>query len=507
MKESLLKLFGRQRCLTSEEQIKAYSKNIYGIQKNITAIVLPKSEVEIKKLVRLAIAFKIPLYPLSKGKNYGLGSTLPVKDGHIIVDLNHMNKILEFDSKNGFIRIQPGVTQFQIYQFLKKRDAKFRLNVTGSAKDSSLIGNALERGVAHYGTRASDITGLEVVLGTGKTLRTGGNVSRNSESRMLYRHGIGAELSGLFFQSSFGIVTGATIRLQPIPHMTKVVSIIPLPNVRIGALIETLISLRRQGVLPTNLHISNRNRKLSVVVPLVARQLGVTIDEALNQVAAKFSDEWFVTTSICGREEIVQTQFRLLSKELESVAKMQSTCLDADIKSKSDYLSRALHEVGLNPCGVPSDDSIMSLGFGQQELLKNGLIESKSGTLFLVPLLPCIGKEIEKAIKIISDEFGKFDFAPYITLNLIEENCFEAVVNLTFDRTNQKRRKKAMSVMRRTFRKLSAKGFPPERMSIFQMDIPQKIDKVHINTIHKIKSLLDPSGIISEGRYNFKGQK
>jgi hypothetical protein len=124
-----------------------------------------------------------------------------------------------------------------------------------------------------------------------------------------------------------------------------------------------------------------------------------------------------------------------------------------------------------------------------------------------VPLLPCIGKEIEKAIKIISDEFGKFDFAPYITLNLIEENCFEAVVNLTFDRTNQKRRKKAMSVMRRTFRKLSAKGFPPERMSIFQMDIPQKIDKVHINTIHKIKSLLDPSGIISEGRYNFKGQK
>ena len=164
MKECLLKLFGRQRCLTSEEQIKAYSKNIYVIQKNISAIVFPKSEVEIKKLVHLAIAFKIPLYPLSTGKNYGLGSALPIKDRHIIVDLHHMNKILEFDSQNGFIRIQPGVNQFQVYQFLKNRDAKFRLNVTGSAKDSSLIGNALERGVAHYGTRTSDITGLEVEL-------------------------------------------------------------------------------------------------------------------------------------------------------------------------------------------------------------------------------------------------------------------------------------------------------------------------------------------------------
>lgn len=509
MKKSLLKLFGRQRCLTSEEQIKAYSKNIYDIQKNIYAIVFPKSEVEIKKLVHLAITFKIPLYPLSTGKNYGLGSALPVTDRHIIVDLHRMNKILEFDSQNGFIRIQPGVTQFQVYQFLKNRAANFRLNVTGSAKGSSLIGNALERGVGHYGSRTSDITGLEVVLGTGETLKTGGNVSTNSKSKMLYKNGIGADLSGLFFQSSFGIVTGATIRLQPIPQTTMVISISPLPNVRIGKLIEKLISLRRQGILPTNLHISNKNRKLSVVVPLVARQLGVSIKKALSLVEAKFADEWIVTTSVCGRNEIIQAQSRLLSKELKSVAKVHSIRLDIDNtnRKKDDYLSRALHEVGLNPCGVPSDDSIMSLGFGQHEVFQNGLVESNTGTFFLVPLLPCSGREIEEAIKIISDEFRKFEFTPYITLNLIEENCFEAVVNLTFDRTKQLRKKEAMNVMRTTFKKLSDKGFPPERMSIFQMDIPQKIDKGHIDTIHKIKSLFDPNGIISGGRYSFKDQK
>lgn len=509
MKESLLKLFGRERCLVHEAQIKSYSKNIYGIQKNIHAVVFPKSEVEVKKLVQLAINFEISLYPLSTGKNYGLGSNLPIQDRHIIVDLSRMNKILEFDSENGFIRIQPGVTQHQVYQFLKNTSSKFRLNVTGSAKDSSLIGNALERGVAHYGSRVLDVTGLELVTGTGELLKTGGNVSSNSKSRMLYRHGLGADLSGLFFQSSFGIVTSATFRLQPVPQTTMVISISPKSNVRLEKLIEKLILLRRQRVLPSNLHISNKNRKLSVVVPLVARQLGISIEKAMTLVESKFSEEWIATSSLCGRSEIVDAQSRLLAKELKDMAHVHFSQPDIRNKKtrKDDYLARALYEVGLNPCGVPSDDSIMSLGFSQGEVFKSGLIESNTGTFFLVPLLPANGKDVEEALRIIASEFDKGRFQPFITLNLIEENCFEAVVNLTFDRTNDQRKKEAMLVMRKTFKKLSDSGFPPKRMSIFQMDIPQKIEKSHIDALHKIKSLFDPNRIISEGRYCLRGHK
>jgi 4-cresol dehydrogenase (hydroxylating) len=509
MKESLLKIFGRQRCLVNKEQIETYGRNIYGIQKHISAVVFPKSELEVKKLIQFATTTKTPLYPLSTGKNFGLGSNLPIQDRQIVVDFHRMNKILEFDSKNGFIRIQPGVTQFQVYQFLKNREAKFRLNVTGGPKDSSLIGNALERGVAHYGPRTNDAIGLELVLGTGKVLKTGGNVSINSKSRMLYRHGIGADLSGLFFQSSFGIVTAATIRLQPIPQVTMAVSINPMPNIRIGKLIEKLLLLRRQGILPTNLHISNRNRKLSVVVPLVARQLNISIEKALSLVEETFSDEWTITTSVCGQNEIVQAQYRLMVKELKTMAKVSLTRLGVDHKKKrkDDYLSHALHEVALNPCGVPSDDSIMSLGFDQHEVFKTDLIESNTGTLFMVPLLPSHGSEIEKAVHIVTVEFSKFGFKPFITLNLIEENCFEAVVNLTFDRRSEGRRKEAMKVMRRTFKQLCKNGFPPARMSIFQMNIPQKIDNGHIEAIQNIKSLFDPIGIISEWRYTLRAQK
>lgn len=504
--KSLLKTFGKRRALLTEGGIGKYSRNIYNVETSPVAIVFPKNVSELKKLLKIAIKFKTPLYPLSTGKSWGLGSNLSVAPKHIVVDLSRMNKILNFDGTLGSIRIEPGVTQNQIYEFLKNSKAKFRLNVTGSTKFSSLIGNALERGVGHYGCRVSEVIGLEVLLGNETHLATGGFVNLRSKARMLYPHGIGADLTGLFFQSAFGIVTSATFRLQPIPELTTVVTIKPYEDLGLAGLVDLLIQAKFKGCLPENLHLSNKNRRFSVLAPLLARERKSTILEAKEAIESQLKEEWVATASINASSEATDILYARLRAEVAGRAIVsRDTCDERTDLSGTNDLERATREVKLNPSGVPSDDSVLSLGFGQNELLANGPVDSNTGALFVVPLLPCNGMDVDHAVQIVEKEFKSCGFKPYITLNLIESSCFEAVVNLTFERDNARQKKSALQVVRRTFLKLEREGFSPQRMSIFQMTVPQSISASHQTTLLQLKNLFDPHNIISRGRYELRG--
>ena len=73
----------------------------------------------------------------------------------------------EYIVTNPVAVIEPGVTQMQLYDFLQNHCPELTFNVTGSGKETSIIGNALDRGVGYIGPRREDLFGLEIVLGTG----------------------------------------------------------------------------------------------------------------------------------------------------------------------------------------------------------------------------------------------------------------------------------------------------------------------------------------------------
>lgn len=142
----------------------------------IIALHEPMSVEEVTAIVRYARSSKVPLYPISKGFNWGYGSRSPVVENCGLVDLGKMNRILNAESisvNNPVAVIEPGVTQMQLYDFLQNHCPELTFNVTGSGKETSIIGNALDRGVGYSGPRREDLFGLEIVLGTGEILRTG----------------------------------------------------------------------------------------------------------------------------------------------------------------------------------------------------------------------------------------------------------------------------------------------------------------------------------------------
>src|SRR5579871_2240705 len=136
----LKQLFGPDRFHHDAAQITVYLSNVCAAKRQIIGIVYPISNEEISKLIILCREFNIPLYPISTGFNYGLGSRLPVQDGHLIVDLSKMNRIISYDAELGIIQIEPGVTQHAIAQYLQENQANFILNVTGSSAFSSIVG-------------------------------------------------------------------------------------------------------------------------------------------------------------------------------------------------------------------------------------------------------------------------------------------------------------------------------------------------------------------------------
>ena len=59
------------------------------------AIVAPQSTEEVRAVVRIANELAVPLWPISRGKNFGYGGAAPVLGGSVILDLTRMNRIIE----------------------------------------------------------------------------------------------------------------------------------------------------------------------------------------------------------------------------------------------------------------------------------------------------------------------------------------------------------------------------------------------------------------------------
>ena len=184
-----------------------------------SAAVAPDSVEQVQSVVRIANAYKIPLWTIATGKNLGYGGSAPAYSGSVMVDLKRMNRILEVNDKTHYAVVEPGVSYFDLYRHIQERG----LNVWIDPADpgwGSPMGNALERGGGRTPMRDhwDAVCGLEVVLANGEVLRTGMGALPGSEVWHEYKYGFGPYVDGLFSQSNFGIVTRMGIWLMPAPE-------------------------------------------------------------------------------------------------------------------------------------------------------------------------------------------------------------------------------------------------------------------------------------------------
>ncbi|HEX4073239.1 MAG TPA: FAD-dependent oxidoreductase, partial [Planctomycetaceae bacterium] len=135
----LRKEIGPENVVTDESRLKTIATATFHHDVDVVAILTPHDKEQVVRCVKACAASELPMYPISKGKNWGLGSASPVFSGGAVVSLEKLDRVIEYDEELAFVRIQPGVTFNQLHRFLEERGSELILDVTGADGETSVV--------------------------------------------------------------------------------------------------------------------------------------------------------------------------------------------------------------------------------------------------------------------------------------------------------------------------------------------------------------------------------
>ena len=525
---SLPLFFTPEQIISGKEDLLKYENNAGNFNRKIRAVVYPIDKNEVDQLVAWANEEKVALYPISTGKNWGMGSKVPVTNDCIVVNLSRMNKILEINTTHDYAIIEPGVTQDQLYKYLEENNLPYIFNVTGSSPQTSIIGNSLERGVGYFSSRVENLRALEVVMGNGKTIKTGFGHYENAKTKSVYTYGVGPDISGLFFQSNFGITTEATFDLIPKREVHGIMLLGLEDESKYEEYIDDLAYLRKHEVITTAFHIANRNRSSIALMPHVdayfEKNLGLPRVEAKIEAGkfyAKISkDTWSAFGGIMGSKAEVKLAKKIITKRMKKYGKVMFLT-----KNKLNKLQNMVSLLSFIPYfqklkafttsmesafsysqGIPSNMALNSVYYPLNEVINKGEIEnidaSNAGLLFSLPILPLDGNSLKIASQATVSIFKKHGFDAYITFNIIDSKSIESVINLAFNKSSTPEAKNAKIAIDELNTFFMNQGYILYRTDIDRMHQVINPKDQFWTTIKDLKNTFDPNNIISPGRYN-----
>ena len=289
-----------------------YGVNTLATSREILGALQVLNVSQIQKVIKIANQHKVPLYPISGGHNWGYGSALAATDNCVILDVSGMNKIHELNKSLGYITLEPGVTQAQLYTFLKHNGDDYMVPTTGAGPMGSIVGNALERGygITPEQDHFASILNLKAVLPNGEIYESALSQFGGHQSDLVFPWKIGPYLEGLFAQGNIGVVVQATISLvrRP-PSVTQFLVFISDKNFEEA--VSVIANLKGSlGKHVGGINIMNKRRLLSMIATEQRWLNNETLSEMQIRELAKqrHISDWVVMGGIyCPEEFLDQT--------------------------------------------------------------------------------------------------------------------------------------------------------------------------------------------------------
>ena len=508
---------------TTSDVLDRYSRTT-GIHSNRPlAVLFPQSTDDTVALVKIASHRRIPLHPISKGKNWGYGDATPPGDRQVIVDFSRMNRILELNRESAYVVVEPGVTQGQLARHLADTRSGLWMDATGAGPDASIVGNALDRGFGHtrYGDHFQTFCGLEVVLADGRVLQTGFGHFKEARAKWVFRYGIGPFLDGIFSQSNFGIVTRMGLWLMPEPESFRAFFFSTPDDSKISELVDQLAPLKKQGLLPSAVHIANDLRALSSRVQYPWDRAGGATPLPRDLRAQLRREHGVGAWNGCGALMGPKKVIAAVESRIKSVLKGYYTVFLDDRKLAMGVRAVAgLSRLGLSGSldqrlkivrpvydmlkGLPSNDAIRGTAWRVRTPVAEGAsdpLDFHAGILWVSPIIPMIGSEVARLLALIEPIYHKHGFDCLATLTLLTDRTISCVTNIAFDRREPEDRRHAAECHLELMSALLAQGYIPYRASPSLMSQIADKDSVFWQVTRQLKQALDPDGIISPGRY------
>ncbi len=516
-------LLGTENTLIQSENLQTAQTATFATQQQILAILRPENIEQIQACLKIANEYCVPVYPISGGKNWGYGSRVPVKDNCALLDLSKLNRIVDYNEKLAYVTVEPGVTQRRLYEFLQKQQSRLWMDSTGSSHDSSIIGNAIERGFGHtpYGDRFAHICGLEVVLPTGEIIHTGLGQFSNAKAAPVYRWGVGAFLDGLFSQSNFGIVTKMTFWLMPAPEYFQSFSFTIKEDQQLPDLIDALQPLRLNGTIKSAVHVGNSYKVLSAIRQYPwAEAEGVTpLPESVKEqfIKAWKLSAWSGSGGLYGTKQQVAEARRLIKQALKGKVEKLQFLDDQTLQIAKAVAKPYQRLTGLNlpemlkllrPVyrlmqGIPSESQLASTYWRKKTPPPREMNPDRDGCglIWCAPVAPLEGEHAAKINQIVQEILPSYGFEPIISMTLLTERCLSTIITIAYDREVPGEDEQAMNCYNTLLEKLTEEGYYPYRLGIQSMDLLQKGEESYQKLLKQLKKSIDPNQVLAPGRY------
>lgn len=481
---------GAQWVLDGEEDRQSYIDPYAmgdGLDHDCSAIVAPSGVEEVRALVRLANEHKVPLWPVSRGKNLGYGAASPAEKGNVILDLSRMNRIIDVDEKFAHCLIEPGVGFFDLFRHLEEKKIRLWMSTPGNSW-GSVIGNALDRGIGYtpYGDNCEQLCGIEAVLPDGDLVRTGMGAMGNSAGWQHYKYGYGPSWDQMFCQSNFGVVTKAGLWLQPEPEMTAKVDL-AFPKFDDAAwAIDILADLRRRDVIQHNIVFGSPVRAASTMSQRTEWYdgPGAIPDAACEDMIRKLGIGWWnAKISLFGHATLVKAQVELIRSLFEPRLGRE---LKFDLWQQGDPPDRSAR-------GIPTTIGLQSVNW----------YGGRGGHLSFAPVMPSDGALIldyARKIKAYYEQVGQ-DYYASFTIGRRHVNNVSLIL---YDRDDAAMVARVDKLYRHLVTEAAAHGFAEYRGHIGYMDLIAATYDFNGGALGrlnaKVKAALDPNNIIAPGR-------
>jgi len=287
VKQALIAIVGERNYTENLLDMVSYSYDASEHSHRPSCGVWPQSTEQVAEILQLANREKIPVVP--RGAGTGLsGMAVPVRGG-IVLDLSHMNQILEINIENRLAVVQPGVVYDDFQNALAPTGFFFPPD-PASGKVSTLGGNVATNAGglkgAKYGTTRDYVLALKVVLPDGRVMKTGSRAMKSVSGYDLARLFVGSE-------GTLGVVTEIIFKISPKPTATST-TLATFDDLEDAG--HALTEVMHSGIIPSALEILGRetivaiNQNTDLALPEVDMMVlvetdGYTREETERQMA------------------------------------------------------------------------------------------------------------------------------------------------------------------------------------------------------------------------------
>lgn len=515
---------GAKHVVTADEAVSAAQRATFLTAQRIPAIIRPGSPEEVQACLRVANEYKIPVYPVSQGRNWGYGSRVPVRDGCVLMELARMNHIRDYSEELAYVTVEPGVTVGQLHNFLLEEGSELAVPFIGAGPQVSLLGNALERGLggAPFGNRVERVCDMEVVLPNGELLQTGLRDFQSTNIGPLYRGALGPGLEDLFIQANFGVVTAMTVWLKPIPEHLQSCYFAINDEAQIDLLLTTIRALLLDGVFVPVVGLTNRYSRLRFalghypwdqtagVTPLPAEVIRAA--QSGGGVISVLRPEWVgfgylssqTQNHALALQEIIVSRIGELVDRLVFMGKDGAHAIKWDGEDDLSYVEQVFSDIRPRDSFTDEFDVQPDGAYWRKHEIPAGELDpdrDDCGIIFVTVLIPIQPSDFRKASTIITDTVSQHQLEPILACQFIAERVAILQARILFDRDVAGEDEKALACYDEVVTKLVAAGYPPHRLPIHAMGSVSEWLPSRTGFLNEVKRAVDPNDILAPGRY------